>query len=89
MHSIYYKVISFIHKKLCILILVGVGFCKDLGCDSKLVERTEKHFPLIAVLNKYWRRVEFGAIHIGHAGTTLHKTFEHLVTALSTVRPQV
>ena len=60
-----------VSKNVCTLILVEVGFCRDLGCDSKLTEKTKKYSPLIAVLKRYWERVEFIAIPIGLAGTTL------------------
>jgi hypothetical protein len=73
----------------CTLILVEIGFCRDLGCDIKFDEKTEKYSPLIAALRKYWGRVEFVAFPIGHAGTTLTKTLAHLTAAFSTVRPSV
>ena len=45
--------------------------------------------PLVAALNKYWGRVEFVAISIGHADTTLTRTLDHLSDAFSTVRPRM
>jgi hypothetical protein len=81
--------ISF-NRKQCTLILVEIGFCRDLGCDIKFDKKTEKYSPLIAALRKYWGRVEFVAFPIGHAGTTLTRTLDHLTAAaFSTVRPSV
>ena len=76
-------------KKTCTLILIEIGFSRDLGCDKKHTEKTEKYFPLIAAFKQYWRRVEFVAIPIGHAGTTLTRTLDHLIAAFFTVRPRV
>ena len=73
----------------CTLILFEVGFCRDLGCDVKFDKKTEKYSPLIAALRKYWGRVEFVAFPIGHAGTTLTRTIDHLTAAFSTVRRSV
>ena len=36
----------------CILIIVEIGFCRDLGCDIKFDEKTEKYSALIAALRK-------------------------------------
>ena len=66
-----------VNKKLRTLILVEVGFYKDLGCDTKLTEKTEKYFPFVVALKKYWGRVEIVAIPIRHTGTTLQRTLEH------------
>jgi hypothetical protein len=71
-------------KKLCTLILIQAGFSRDLGCDKKHAEKTKK-YPHVAALEQYWRRVEFVAILIGHAGTTLTRTLDHLIDAFSTV----
>jgi hypothetical protein len=60
----------------CALIIVEIGFCRDLGCDVKCDEKTEKYSPLIAALRKYWGRVEYVAFPIDHAGTTLTKTLD-------------
>jgi hypothetical protein len=76
-------------KKMCTLILIEVGFSTDLGCDKKQAKKTEKYYPLVTALKKYWGRVEFVAIPIGHAGTTLTRTLNHLTAAFSTVRPRV
>ncbi len=38
-------------------------------------------------LKKHWGRVEFVAIPIGHAGTTVSRTLAHLTAAFSTARP--
>ncbi len=80
--------ISF-NKKQCTLILVEIGFCRDLGYDIHFDKKTEKYSPLIAALRNYWGRVEFVAFPIGHADTTLTRTLDHLTAALSTVRPSV
>jgi hypothetical protein len=45
----------------------------------------DRKYPLIAALRKYWGRVEFVAFPIGHAGTTVTTTLEHLIAAFSTV----
>ncbi len=37
-------------KKHCTLIIVEIGFCKDLGCEGKFDKKTEKYSPLIAAL---------------------------------------
>jgi hypothetical protein len=76
-------------RRQCTLILVEIGFYRDLGCDIKFDEKTEKYSALIAVLRKYWEQVEFVAFPIGHAGTTLTKTLDHLTAAFSAVRPLV
>ncbi len=36
----------------CTIILVEVGLCRDLGCDTKLTEGTEKYSPLVGALEK-------------------------------------
>jgi hypothetical protein len=76
-------------KKQCTLIIVEIGFFKDLGCDVKFYKKTEKYFLLITALGRYWGRVEFIAFPIGHAGTTLTRTLDHLTAAFSTARPTV
>ena len=41
-------------KKQCTLILVEIGFCRDLGCAVKFDKKTEKYPPpLIATFRKY------------------------------------
>ena len=76
-------------KRQCTLILVEIGLCRDLGSEVKFDVKTEKNSPLIAALRKHWGRVEFVAVPIGHAGTTLTTTLDHLTAAFSTVRPSV
>jgi len=76
-------------RKQCALIIVEIGFCRDLGCDIKIDKKTEKYPPPIAALRKYCERVELIALPIGHAGATLIRTLEHLTAAFSTVRPSV
>ena len=44
---------------------------------------------MIAALRRHWGWVKFIAFPIGHAGTTLTKTLDHLTPASSTVRPSV
>jgi hypothetical protein len=77
------------NRKQCTLILVEIGFCRDLGYDIKFDEKTEKYSPLIADLRKYWGRVEFVAFPIGHAVITLTRTLDLLTAAFSTVRPSM
>jgi hypothetical protein len=74
-------------KKQCTLIIIEIGFCRDLGCIEKLEEKTSKYAPLLEALRRYWGRVEFIAFPIGHAGMTLTRTLHQLTTAFSTVRP--
>jgi hypothetical protein len=76
------------NKRLCTLIFVEIGFCRDLGCDSKHEAKTAKYSPLIAALKRHWGNVEFIAFPIGHTGMTLTKTLTQLVTAFSTIRPR-
>jgi len=76
-------------RKQFTLIIVEIGFCRDIGFDDKFDKKTEKYSPLVATLRRYWGRVEFIAFPIGHAGTTLTKTLDHLAAAFSTVRPTV
>jgi len=73
--------------KKCTIVIVDIGFRRDLGCDVKFDNKSEKYSPLIAALGRYWERVEFIAFPIGHAGPTLSKTLDHLTAAFSTVRP--
>ncbi len=74
-------------KKRCSLIIVEIGFCRDLGCEDKFEEKNTKYAPLLASLRRHWGRVELIALPIGHAGTTLNSTLDQLTTAFSTVRP--
>jgi len=76
-------------RKQCTLIIIKIGFCRDLGCDIKFEKKTEKYSPLIAALKRYWGRMEFIVFPICHAGATLTKTLDHLTAAFSTVRPTV
>jgi hypothetical protein len=78
-----------VNKKLCTLIITEARFCKDLGCDGKLTKKIEKYSPLISAPEKYWGRMEFVTVPIGHMGTTLRKTLEHLIIALFSVRPHL
>ena len=74
---------------LCTLVLIEIGFSRDLGCDKKQAKKTEKCHPFVTVLKTYWGRVDFVAIPIGHTGTTLTRTLDHLTAAFSTIRPRV
>ena len=77
------------NKKDCSLILSEVGFYRDLGCHKKYTQKTDKYLPLLTTLRKYWGRVEFVSIPIGHAGTTLSDTANDFAAALAKVRPSI
>ena len=66
-----------------------LGFCRDLGCNDKIDETTNKCTPLIAAFWTHWIKVEFVAITVGNMGTTSTKTLKSLTSALSNVRPHV
>jgi len=76
-------------KKAYTLVIIEIGFCRDLGCDTKLDAKTNKYFHLNAALKRHRGRVEFVAFPIRHAGTTLTATLTYLTAAFSTVRPRV
>ena len=57
----------------------------DTSDATRNTRRRPISTPLVAALEQYWRRVEFVAILIGHAGTTLTRTLDHLIAAFSTV----
>jgi hypothetical protein len=38
-------------NKLCTLILIEIEFSRNLGCDKKFAEKTEKYSPLVAHSN--------------------------------------
>ncbi len=78
---------NFDKQKLCALVLIAIGFSRDLGCDKKHIEKTEKNSSLIAALQQYRGRVEFAAIPIGHAGTKLTRTLDHLTAITGTSQP--
>jgi len=61
----------------------------DFGCHTKLQEKTTKYAPLVAALLKLWRKVEFVAITVGHASTTLTGNQWSLTQALSATRPEI
>ena len=77
------------NKKLCTLILREIGFSRDLGCEKKRTEKTEKYSPLDEALKQYWGRVELVAFTIGLTGTTLTRTLDHLTAAFYIIRPRV
>ena len=71
----------------CTLLLIEVGFCRDLGCTEKRSEKQTNYAPLIDALRLHWGAVEFVCIPIGHAGTALQSTLHDLSSALARVRP--
>ena len=77
------------NKKLCTLIIVEVRFSRGLGCEEKREAKTNKYIPLVAKLRKHWGTVAFVAFPIGHAGTILKATLDHLTAAFATARPRV
>jgi hypothetical protein len=77
------------NRKDCTLLLFEVGFCRDLGCHEKYKQKTDKYFPLLTALRKYWERVELVCIPIGHAGTTLIDNANDFAAALAKVRPSI
>jgi hypothetical protein len=77
------------NRKKCNLILLEVGFCQDFGCDKRRREKTDKYAPLVHALQAVWGKVEFVAVPIGHAGTTLKETPAQLAQALSATRPEI
>jgi hypothetical protein len=81
--------INAFNRKDCSLIIFEVGFCRDLGCHQKYTEKTNKYLPLLTALRRYWGRVEFVCIAIGHAGTTLIDTANDFASALAKVRPSI
>jgi hypothetical protein len=75
-------------KATCSLLLIEVGFGSDLNLKTKLEEKTSKYQPLMDELKKEWGNVHLVCVPIGHAGTLLAETAEHLAMALATRRPQ-
>jgi hypothetical protein len=76
-------------RKNCNLIVNEVFFCRDFGCHERRQEKTAKYIPLINALKEVWGKVEFVAIPIGHAGTTLAETQRHLAQAMAATRPEI
>ena len=76
-------------RKTCPILIVEIGFCRDLGCNDKIAENTTKYSPLIAALRNYVEKVEFVGIPIDHAGTTSAMTLKSPTSTLSTARPFV
>ncbi len=74
---------SIFDRKKCNLILIEVGFCRDFGCHTRLQEKIVKCAPLVKALKELWGKVEFVAVSIDHAGTTLIETQCRLAQALS------
>ena len=76
-------------RKKCNLVLIEVGFCRDFGCHSKLQDKIAKYAPLVASLQALWGKVEFVAVPIGHAGTTLTMTHQCLIQSMLATRPEI
>ena len=62
----------------CALLIIEIGFCRDLGCAERREEKIAKYEPLLTALRRHWGAVEFVCIPIGHAGTTLLSTIHDL-----------
>jgi hypothetical protein len=75
-------------KASCSLLLIEVGFGSDLNLKAKLEEKTLKYQPLLEELKREWGDVRLVCVPIGHAGTLLAETAEHLARALATRRPR-
>ena len=71
----------------CTLTLIEVGFCRDLGCQAKLAEKTQKYEPLATALRRHWGEVDLICIPVGHAGTTLTMSIDSIALALAKQRP--
>ena len=71
------------------LVLFEIGFCRDLGCQEKLTNKTDKYNPLLYALRRYCGLAELVCIPIYHAGTTLHDTATDIATILDKVRPSI
>jgi hypothetical protein len=80
---------NYFDRKKCNLVVIEVGFCRDFGCDKREQEKTMKKAPLVTALQAVWGKMEFVAIPIGHAGTTLSVTQKHLALALSATRSEI
>ena len=50
---------------------------------------TDKYISLVTALKTVWWKVEFVAVPIGYAGTTLHETQRHPAHAMSATRPEI
>jgi hypothetical protein len=72
---------------MCNLLVIEVGFCRDLGCHEKIQEKTEKYNPLLHALQNQWGDVAFVYIPIGHAGTTMSTTREDIAKVLAVPNP--
>ncbi len=59
------------------LIFIEIEFCQDFGCQKRLQEKTAKYGPFVAALKTVLGKVEYVAVLIGHAGTTLQETPRH------------
>ena len=79
---------SSFNKATCTLLLIEVGFGSDLNLKAKLEKKTQKYQPLMDELKKEWGDVHLVCVPIGHGGTLLAETVEHLAVALATRRPQ-
>jgi hypothetical protein len=76
-------------RKVFSLIPFEIGFYRDLGCQDKLTKKTEKYYPLLCALRRYWERINLVCIPIGHASTTLHDTTTDIAIALAKASPSI
>jgi len=76
-------------RKDCSLILLEIGFCRDLGCQDKLTKKIEKYNPLLCALRRYIGNIDLVCIPIGYSGTTLQNTAVVIATALAKARPSI
>ena len=44
---------TYFGKKTCTLILIEIGFSRDLGCDKRHTEKTKKYSLLVTPLRQY------------------------------------
>ncbi len=64
----------------------GIG--SNLNLKAQLEEKTQKYQPLMEELKKEWGDVHRVCVPIGHVGTLLAETAEHMAMALATRRPR-
>jgi len=77
---------STFNRKKCNIFIIEIGFCRDFGCDIKLQEKTDTYAPLFSTFKDIWGKMEFVAIPITHASTTLTKTHHCLAQFASPIR---
>jgi hypothetical protein len=61
-----------------------VGFCADLRCAAKLVQKQELYQALKEHLQLTWGQVDLICIPIGNAGTLLQSSLAALARAVAT-----